>query len=496
MSEKVVLSMKGISKHFPGVMALDNVDFELREGEVHVLLGENGAGKSTLMKILSGAYTKESGQIFLDGNEVEIRDPKHAIELGIGTIYQEFNLVPFFTAAENIFLGREFKTVAGTINWRKMFEQARDAIKLVGLKAGPRKRIKNMTVAEKQLVEIAKALSLNSRILIFDEPTATLSEKDVEHLFDLIRNLKAQGRSIVYISHRMEEIRSIGDRCTVLRDGKYIDTVNIRDTTRNDLIKMVAGRVIDVNKKNLVNPVDEIILDVSNLEAEEKVKSASFTLRKGEILGFAGLVGSGRTEVMKTLVGEMRRKNGQVLLEGNPVNFKHPCEALKKGVVYLSEDRKDEGLVLKMNVRHNISLGNLKSVSSRGFLNRSKDRKLACRYIENLKIKCPGDQGKAENLSGGNQQKVVIGRALACSARLFIFDEPTRGIDVGAKEEIYMILQQLAREGFGIIMVSSELPELLRICNRIVVMREGKVTATLENDDITQDEILNYAMGE
>ena len=280
MSEKVVLSMKGICKHFPGVMALDNVDFELREGEVHVLLGENGAGKSTLMKILSGAYTKESGQIFLDGNEVEIRDPKHAIELGIGTIYQEFNLVPFFTAAENIFLGREFKTVAGTINWRKMFEQARDAIKLVGLKAGPRKRIKNMTVAEKQLVEIAKALSLNSRILIFDEPTATLSEKDVEHLFDLIRNLKAQGRSIVYISHRMEEIRSIGDRCTVLRDGKYIDTVNIRDTTRNDLIKMVAGRVIDVNKKNLVNPVDEIILDVSNLEAEEKVKSASFTLRK------------------------------------------------------------------------------------------------------------------------------------------------------------------------------------------------------------------------
>lgn len=488
--------MKGITKHFPGVLALDHVDFELREGEVHVLLGENGAGKSTLMKILSGAYSKDSGRIFLDGEEIEIRDPKHAIELQIGTIYQEFNLVPFFSAAENIFLGREFLTVAGTIDWKKMYEEARNEIRLVGLNSNPKKKIKNMTVAEKQLVEISKALSLNSRILIFDEPTATLSEKDVKHLFQLITALKEQGKSIVYISHRMEEIRSIGDRCTVLRDGRYIDTVNIKTTTRNELIKMIAGREIDTNKKSLVNPTDELVLEVSNLKANDRVKDVSFSLYKGEILGFAGLVGSGRTEIMKTIIGSMKKTGGEILLDGKPVHFKHPCEALKRGIVYLSEDRKDEGLVLKMNVRHNVSLSNLDSICNKGFMSEAKDRKLACKYVEDLQIKCPGDRERSENLSGGNQQKVVIARALACSARVFIFDEPTRGIDVGAKEEIYCILQNLAREGFAIIMVSSELPELLRICNRIVVMREGRASAILENTNITQDEILNYAMGE
>ena len=496
MSEKTVLSMRNISKHFPGVLALDNVDFQLEVGEVHVLLGENGAGKSTLMKILSGAYSKDNGQIFLDGNEIDIRDPKHAIELGIGTIYQEFNLVPFFSATENIFLGREFKTSAGTINWKKMYEEGKKAINLVGLNSSPRKRVRNMTVAEKQLIEIAKALSLNSRILIFDEPTATLSEKDVDHLFKLIRSLKAEGKSIVYISHRMEEIRSIGDRCTVLRDGKYIDTVRIKDTTRNDLIRMIAGRTVDLSKKCLVEPMEEVVLEVKGLEAPPKVKEVSFDLRKGEILGFAGLVGSGRTEVMKAIVGEIKKTRGTVIFENETINLRHPYEALRKGIVYLSEDRKDEGLVLKMNVRHNISLGNLKSICRRGFLSDKKDRKLARKYIQDLQIKCPGDRGRAENLSGGNQQKLVISRSLASNSKLFIFDEPTRGIDVGAKEEIYCILQRLAREGFGIIVISSELPELLRICNRIVVMREGKVTAILDNSDLSQDEVLNHAMGE
>ncbi|HPE69445.1 MAG TPA: sugar ABC transporter ATP-binding protein [Thermotogota bacterium] len=496
MQASTVLRMEGICKEFPGVRALDNVNFDLLEGEVHVLLGENGAGKSTLMKILSGAYSLDSGTILLDGKQVHIKDPAHAMELGIGTIYQEFNLVPFFSAAENIFLGREFKNAAGMVDWRKMFAMARKEMENVGLMANPRKRIMNMSVAEKQLVEIAKALSLRSRILVFDEPTATLSEKDVDHLFLLIDQLKKQGKSIVYISHRMEEIKRVGDRCTVLRDGKYIDTVNVKDSTRDELIKMVAGRSVDVTRKTLGNPCEDVVLDVKGLRAVEKVHDVSFQLRRGEILGFAGLVGSGRTETMKTLVGEIPRVAGEVLLEGKKVFFKHPARALKNGLVYLSEDRKDEGLVLKMNVRHNVSLGNLKEICRRGLLSFNRERVLARKQVEALRIKCPGDSARAENLSGGNQQKVIIGRALSCNARVFLFDEPTRGIDVGAKEEIYNILLGLAGQGYAIVMVSSELPEILRICNRVVVMREGNVTAILENSDLSQDTILHYAMGE
>jgi len=496
LAGEIILRMKGITKRFPGILALDNVEFELLRGEVHVLLGENGAGKSTLIKILSGAYTKDEGEIILDGRKIEIHGPKHAMELGIGTIYQEFNLVPSFSVAENIFLGREFINSCRLINWEKMYFETKKIMDLVGLKESVKKKIKHMTVAEKQLVEIAKALSLNSRILIFDEPTATLSEKEVDHLFELINELKSQGKSIIYISHRMEEIKRIGDRCTILRDGRYIDTVNVKSTSRGELIKMIAGRNVDMGEKVMTKPSDSVILEVKGLAAEEKVINVSFDVKRGEILGVAGLVGSGRTEAMKAIVGAIKRLGGEVLLDGKPVFYKHPSQAMKDGIVYLSEDRKDEGLVLKMNVRHNISLSNLKSVCSKGILNKRKEESLASKHIKNLGIKCPSDKAKTENLSGGNQQKVIIARALASKAKVFIFDEPTRGIDVGAKEEIYHILQQLANNGCGIIMVSSELPELLRICNRIVVMHEGKVSAILENSDLSQDKILHYAMGE
>lgn len=497
MPEKTVLQMRKITKRFPGVLALNNVDFELLKGEVHILLGENGAGKSTLMKILSGAYQKDEGSLTLDGKEIEIRDPKSAMEMGIGTIYQEFNLNPFFNIAENIFLGREFRNGGGFIDWKKMHEEAGKATKLVGLKCNTRTKIKDMSVAEKQLVEIAKALSLKSRIIIFDEPTATLSEKDVDHLFELIQSLKSEGKSIVYISHRMEEIKAIGDRCTVLRDGNYIDTVDVKETSRDELIKMVAGRTIDMSKKSLVTPGNEIVFEVKDLKAEEKVKNVSFDLKKGEILGFAGLVGSGRTETMKSIVGAIKKLGGKVSLEGKDIHFSTPWDALEKGVVYLSEDRKDEGLVLKMNVRHNITLSNLKKVCKHGLLNENLEKELSSKYVKELKVKCPSDKALSENLSGGNQQKVIIGRALACNAKVFIFDEPTRGIDVGAKEEIYSILQSLAKEGYGIIMISSELPEILRISNRVVVMRDGKVSAILDNtDNLSQDQVLNYALGE
>ena len=497
MPGRVVLKMENITKRFPGVLALNNVSFELLEGEVHVLLGENGAGKSTLMKILSGAYQRDEGSIVLDGESIEIRDPKSAIEMGIGTIYQEFNLNPFFNIAENIFLGREFHNGAGLIDWKKMHSEARKAVEMVGLEKSTWSKVKDMSVAKKQLVEIAKALSLKSKIIIFDEPTATLSEKDVDHLFKLIESLKSEGKSIVYISHRMEEIKAIGDRCTVLRDGNFIATVDLKSTPREELIKMVAGRTIDMGKKSLVTPGEDIVLEVRNLRAEEKAKDVSFKLRRGEILGFAGLVGSGRTETMKSIVGAIKRLDGNVFLEGEEVNFNAPWDALGKGLVYLSEDRKDEGLVLKMNVRHNITLSSLKSVCKGKLLRDKLEKNLACKYIEELRVKCPSDKALSENLSGGNQQKVIIGRALACSAKVFIFDEPTRGIDVGAKEEIYSILQSLAREGYGIIMISSELPEILRISNRVVVMREGKVSATLENDNnLSQDMVLNFALGE
>ncbi len=494
--EKYILEMKNITKRFPGVLALDKINFNLKPGEVHVLLGENGAGKSTLIKILSGAYIKDEGEIIFDSKVTEIRNPKHAMELGVGVIYQEFNLNPYFSIAENIFLGNEFRKKSGVIDWKKTHQEAAKILEKVGLKKKTQTKVKDLSVAEMQLLEIAKALSEDTKILVFDEPTATLAQEDVDRLFDLIEKLKKQGQAIIYISHRMEEIKRIGDRCTVLRDGQYIDTVDAKKTDRDELIKLIAGRNIDENIRKIPKEPGKVILEVKNLSAKEKVIDASFDLKEGEILGFAGLVGSGRTEVMKTIVGCIEKTGGEVKLNGQPVDFKSPVQALKKGIIYLSEDRKGEGLVLCMNVMHNITLTNLKTIIKRISLCKAMERNISQEYIGKLRIKCSSERAQAKNLSGGNQQKVVISKALGSKAKILIFDEPTRGIDVGAKDEIYDLLVDLAQNGYAIIMISSELPEVLKVSNRIAVMREGQVKTILENKDLTQEKIVNFAMGD
>jgi len=359
MGSEYVLEMKRINKSFPGVKALKEVDFKLSKGEVHTLLGENGAGKSTLIKILSGAYKKDSGQILIDGKEVEIDNTKQAMELGVSVIYQEFNLNPFFNIAENIFLGREIINKSGTINWKKTHEEAKKIISKVGLNVPTSRKVRNLSVAEKQLLEIAKALAFEAKIIVFDEPTATLAQADVERLFQLINNLKSQGKSIIYISHRMEEIKVIGDKTTILRDGEYISTVDPKTTPRAELIRLIAGRTIDESLKKVADYKGEVVLKVKNLRAKEKVKDVSFELKKGEILGFSGLVGSGRTETMKAIVGLNKVIEGQIFLEGREVKYKNPCEALKDKIIYLSEDRKQEGLVLCLSVMDNITISSL-----------------------------------------------------------------------------------------------------------------------------------------
>ncbi len=495
MNGEFVLEMKNISKQFPGVLALDNVNLRLAAGEVHTLLGENGAGKSTLIKILSGAYRKDSGEIFIDGKPVDINGPKHSMELGISVIYQEFNLNPFFSIAENIFLGKEFVNKMGVIDWKATHAEAGKIIERVGLNRNTHTKIKDLSVGEKQLLEIAKALSLDSRIIIFDEPTATLSSKDVEILFGLIEKLRKENKSIIYISHRMEEIKRIGDKCTVLRDGRYIDTVDAKTTEREQLIKLIAGRKIDESLRKTPENPGKAVLEVRSLKAREKVEDVSFQVREGEILGFSGLVGSGRTETMKTIVGCMERLGGEVFLNGKAVKYKSPCNAMKDGIIYLSEDRKKEGLVLCMSVKQNISITNLRQIMNKGAFSAKKEVSFAKKYVKDLRIKCSAENVQVKNLSGGNQQKVIIAKALFSKAKILIFDEPTRGIDVGAKDEIYDLLLALAEEGYAIIMVSSDLPEVLKISNRVVVMREGRVSAILENENLKQEEVLHYAMG-
>ena len=496
MGSEYVLEMKKINKAFPGVKALKEVDFKLGKGEVHTLLGENGAGKSTLIKILSGAYKKDSGQVLIDGKEVEIENTKQAMKLGVSVIYQEFNLNPFFNIAENIFLGREIINKSGTINWKKTHEKAKKIINKVGLNVPTSRKVRSLSVAEKQLLEIAKALAFEAKIIVFDEPTATLAQADVKRLFQLINNLKNQGKSIIYISHRMEEIKVIGDKTTILRDGEYISTVDPKTTPRSELIRLIAGRTIDESLKKVPEYKGEVVLKVKNLKAKEKVRDVSFELKRGEILGFSGLVGSGRTETMKAIVGLNKIIEGQIFLDGKEVKYKNPCEALKDKIIYLSEDRKQEGLVLCLSVMDNITISSLSKLMNKGILSKKIEKKVASKYIDNVRIKTSSEKVRVENLSGGNQQKVIVAKALASDSAVLIFDEPTRGIDVGAKEEIYDLLLELANKGYAIIAISSDLPEILRISNRIAVMYDGKISAILPNENIKQEDVLHYAMGD
>lgn len=495
MAESIV-KMQGIDKRFPGVHALKRCDFELKAGEVHALVGENGAGKSTIMKVLTGVHKKDDGKIFYKGEEVEINNTKEAQNLGISIIHQELNLMPDLTVAENIFIGKEPRRFGGLFtDDKKINTDAKALLDSMNVKIDPATMVDALTVAQQQMVEIAKALSFDSEVLIMDEPTAALTESEIDELFRIIFELKAKGVGIVYISHRMEELKKICDAVTVMRDGEYIGCRDMSAVTIDEIIEMMVGREIfeeahDLNREQS----HEVILDVEGLNRGRHVKDVSFKLKRGEILGFAGLMGAGRTEVARCIFGADKIDSGSIKLHGKQIKVHSPKDAVTHGIGYLSEDRKRYGLVLGLSVEDNIAMSSMKRfINGFGFLKNALARTNSDKYIEALKIKTPSGKQLVKNLSGGNQQKVVIGKWLTRDCDVLIFDEPTRGIDVGAKSEIYKLLNELADQGKSIIMISSELPEVLRMSHRIMVMCEGRITGELTREEATQEKIMACA---
>ena len=494
ISDSPLLEIRGISKRFPGVVALDDVTFELRRGEVHVLLGENGAGKSTLMKILSGASARDAGEISIDGRPVEVASPREAQALGIATIYQEFNLVPHLRAAENIFLGREPLRAPGVIDRRKLEGEGGRLLRSLGTGINPRAEVRTLGVAEQQMVEVAKALSLNARILIMDEPTSALTASEIEQLFAAIRRLTAEGVAVIYISHRMEELALIGHRATVLRDGRVVGTRTLPAPVP-ELVRMMADRDISEQYPPRTRRRGEELLRVEGVSRGSRLRDVSFTLHRGEILGVAGLLGAGRTELARVVAGADVPDSGRVVLDGRALRLRSPADAIRAGIGLVPEDRKGHGLVLKRSVAANLALPQLGKLARSGVVSRAGEQALASRWIRELRIKTPDARTAVVTLSGGNQQKVVLGKWLAAGADVLIVDEPTRGIDVGAKQEIYVLLDRLAAQGAGIIMISSELPEVLGMSDRILVMHQGRVQALVEAAQATQEGVLQAALG-
>ena len=491
-----LVAISNLSKSFPGVRALDNCKFELLSGEVHALMGENGAGKSTLMKVLAGVYQKDSGEIRIDGKPVDIPSPHAAQDLGIGIIHQELNLMNHRTVAQNIFIGREPRGRSRVfIDARKMDEDARNIFERLHLQLDPRTLVGDLTVARQQMVEIAKALSFDSRVLIMDEPTAALNNAEIDDLFRIIGQLKSHGVGIVYISHKMDELKRISDRVTVMRDGQYIGTVPTATTSMETIITMMVGRPLFESESAAVPDVNhEIALEVRHLNRGRTIKDVNFVVRKGEILGFAGLMGAGRTEVARAVFGADKVDSGEILVHGAKVSIRSPSDAVKCGIGYLSEDRKHFGLATGMDVESNIVLATMRRFLSLGFiLKRPVIRDTAAKFVTQLGIKTPSIAQKVALLSGGNQQKVVIAKWLVRDCEVLFFDEPTRGIDVGAKSEIYKLLNSLAKQGRAIVMISSELPEVLHLSHRIVVMCEGRVTGELAAEGATQEQIMQLA---
>jgi ribose transport system ATP-binding protein len=487
--------MQHIRKTFPGVLALDDVSFELRAGEVHILLGENGAGKSTLMKILSGAYQKTAGEIRLNGQAVEIKSPKHAQELGIGIIYQELNLVPQLSAAENIFLGREPMRF-GLIDRGAMEQEASQFLNELGLAIDVRRPVRSVSIAAQQMVEVAKAISLNARILIMDEPTSALTEHEINELFARIRQLKVTGVSIVYISHRMEELFEIGDRVTVLRDGKHVGTYNIADVTKAELIRLMANRELTNQFPKVRAKRGAEALRIEHLTRHGVLDDISFTLYRGEVLGIAGLLGSGRTELARAIFGADKIDSGKIYRKGELQLIHSPQQAIASGIGFLTEDRKTQGLVLTLSVKDNICLPSVNQFERFGIVSTYAENQASQKYVNELHIKTPSLRQQVVNLSGGNQQKVVLGKWLCSQAEIFIFDEPTRGIDVGSKAEIYELINQLTANGVAVLMISSELPEILGMSDRILVMQQGRINGEFAADEATQEKILRCALGD
>ncbi|MCP8617569.1 sugar ABC transporter ATP-binding protein [Salirhabdus salicampi] len=492
----VLLRMEGIYKGFPGVQALSNAQLELKSGEIHALVGENGAGKSTLMKILTGIYQKDKGVIRYQGNEIEIPNTKFAQNLGISIIHQELNLAQDLTVAQNIFIGREIRKGFNLfLDEKKLNDKAKELFDWMNINLDPREYVSNLSVAKQQMVEIAKALSFNSKVLVMDEPTAALTDSEIETLFTIIDQLRENGVGIVYISHRMEELKQITDRITVMRDGEYIGTVNTDETTIDEIISMMVGRQIYESSSPEVKENDnEIVLEVKNLNQGNFLKDVNFTLRKGEILGFAGLMGAGRTEVARAIFGADPVDSMDIYIKGEKTNINSPNDAVENGIGYISEDRKRFGLMVNMDVKSNIALASLKSfLRKTGWANDKRIREQSKEMVDALKVKTPSINQEVRLLSGGNQQKVVIGKWLTRDSEILIFDEPTRGIDVGAKGEIYKLINKLVDEGKSVIMISSELPEVLRMSHRIMVMCEGRVTGELSSQEASQEAIMTYA---
>ena len=489
----VIVSMEHINKTFPGVKALDDVHFSLRSGEVMALLGENGAGKSTLMKILSGVYTRDSGELTIFGKKYGDLTPKLAREAGVAIIHQELNMCRHLTVAENMFLGRELSGMFALKN-NEMEKEAQKYLDQLGVSISPRQTVGELPVSKQQMIEIAKALSINAKILIMDEPTSALTSREIEELFAIIRKLKEQGHGIVYISHRLEELSHITDRVTIMRDGQYITEGAFSDFTMDEIIQNMVGREIKEKFPRVSCEKGKKVFEVRHLNAGRMVRDINFSLYEGEIVGFAGLMGAGRTETTRAIFGIDPKESGEILLDGKELTINKPMDSIRSGVVLAPEDRKKDGLCTKLSVRQNLALPNLDIVcGSLGVVNSAKEDELCDKAVRDLTIKLPNLEVNADTLSGGNQQKVVVGKWLARNSRVVIFDEPTRGIDVGAKVEIYNLMNELKKQGIAVMFVSSEMPEIMGIADRIIVMCDGRITGELEAKETTQNEVLKLA---
>jgi ABC-type sugar transport system ATPase subunit len=495
MGDNIILELRHIEKSFPGVKALKDISLMVRRGTVHALVGENGAGKSTMMKILTGILPKDAGEILIDGKEVQIASPLHAQSLGLSIIFQEFNLVNSLSIAENLFVGRLKKRGVRGVDWTGIYRDAEGLLGRIGLKIDPRTKVAALSVAAKQMVEIAKALSYNPKILVMDEPSATLTNKELDNLYQIVEQLRRDGVTVIYISHRLEEVFRLSDWITVIRDGEVIETRKASDISREQVIQLMVGRSMDQEyPARSGRPQNEVVLKAEGLCRKGVFEDVSFELHKGERLGIAGLVGAGRTEIVRAIFGADRLTSGVLSVRGKPVRFRSPCDAIQHGIGLLTEDRKGQGLVLDCSIGWNTTLCALKKVMRGGFVKRGAEARITDDYIKTLRIKAPGGKTTALNLSGGNQQKVVIAKWLFTDAEVLILDEPTRGIDVGAKYEIYQIINQLADSGKAVILISSEMPEVLNMSDRLLVVHAGRVKGELTGAEMTGENVMKMAI--
>lgn len=489
------IEMKGINKSFGSNQVLKDAGFLLKDGEVHALMGENGAGKSTLMKILTGVYTKDSGKVIVDGEEVSYKTPQEAEKAGIVFIYQEINALFDLTVEENMFMGKEITKKFGVCDKKAMREKAKEVMDKVGVSIPVDAVMSDLSVGQQQMIEICKALMVDAKVIIMDEPTAALTESETEGLFKVINQLRKKGVSIVYISHRMEEIFALCDRITILRDGQYIDTKEIKDLTMDDVVQMMIGREIGERFPKRTSKIGDVVLKVEGLTSGKLFHDVDFEVRAGEVLGVAGLMGAGRTEIMQAIFGNLKKDSGKIYIDGEEVSIKNPRHAIKAGIGFVTEDRKTEGLLLEKSIAENIEIANLGKVSKGGVLRKEKQDEIVKKGIDEFRVKCFGPWHECNNLSGGNQQKVVLAKWVYTDPKILILDEPTRGVDIGAKKEIYDVINELAAKGVAVIMVSSELPEVLGMSDRIMVIREGEVRGIIDGKEADQAKIMTLATG-